>query len=194
LIAQNDNWADAANANEIIDSTIPPTDGLEAAVVVTLPANGNAYTAVIQGLNGGTGIGSVEVYDLDATADSTLANISSRGRVQTGDDVMIAGFIVTGTERKRILVRAVGPSLPVNGKLANPTLEIHGPDGLITSNDNWVDAANKQEIIDTTVAPTNDLESAVVLTLPANAANYTAIVRGVGDTTGVASVEVYSLD
>src|SRR5678815_5164818 len=91
-------------------------------------------------------------------------NISTRMRVETGDKVLIGGFIVTGTQPKKVIVRAMGPSLPVLGKLANPTLELHGPGGLIASNDNWMDARNRQGIIDSTVPPTNDLEAAILTT------------------------------
>ena len=115
-------------------------------------------------------------------------------RVETGDNVLIGGFIVTGTQPKKVIVRAIGPSLPVAGKLENPTLELHGPAGLIASNDNWQDAPNRQEIIDSTVPPTNDLESAILTTLPANSTGYTAIVRGASGGTGVGLVEVYDLD
>ena len=125
---------------------------------------------------------------------TTLANISTRMRVETGDNVLIGGFIVTGTQPKKVIVRAIGPSLPVPGKLEDPTLELHGPAGLITSNDNWQDAPNRQEIIDSTVPPTNDLESAILTTLPANSTGYTAIVRGASGGTGVGLVEVYDLD
>ncbi len=133
----------------------------------------------------------MEVYDLDRTVDSKLANISSRGFVQTGDNVMIGGFIVVGTGTQRVIVRAIGPSLPVPGALADPTLELHDRDGvLIASNDNWR-SDQEAEIIASTVPPTNDLESAIVATLPATA--HTAIVRGKNGTTGVALVEVYAL-
>ena len=99
-----------------------------------------------------------------------------------------------GQQAKKVIVRAIGPSLPVPGKLENPTLELHGPSGLITSSDNWMDAPNRQEIIDSTIAPTNDLESAILTTLPADGTGYTAIVRGVNNTTGIALVEAYDLD
>src|SRR6187431_11457 len=123
-----------------------------------------------------------------------LGNISTRLRVETGDNVLIGGFIVTGPQPKKVIVRAIGPSLPVPGKLENPTLELHGPSGLIMSNDNWMDAPNRQEIIDNNIAPTNDLESSILMTLPANGTGYTAIVRGASGGTGVGLVEVFDLD
>jgi len=191
-IATNDNWPDAANAQEISDSTIAPSNGLEAAFLSSL--NPGGYTAVVSGVGGTTGVGLVEVYDLNLNANSKLANISTRGLVQTGDNVLIAGTIVLGPASQNVIVRAIGPSLPLQGKLENPTLELRDSNGgLIQGNDNWVDSPNKQAIIDSTIPPTNDLESAIVANLPANGASYTAIVRGVNDTTGIAVVEVYAL-
>ncbi len=168
LITSNDNWQDAPNRQEIIDSTVPPTNDLESAIVTTLPANGTGYTAIVRGASSGTGVGLVEVYDLDRTVDSKLANISSRGFVQTDDNVMIGGFIVVGTGTQRVIVRAIGPSLPVPGALADPTLELYDSNGMvIASNDNWR-SDQEAEIIASTVPPTNDLESAIVATLPAD--------------------------
>jgi PKD repeat protein len=193
MIESNDNWGDAANRQEIIDSKIPPTNELESAILRTvLPG---AYTAILRGANNTTGVGVVEVYDLDLTVDSKLANISSRGLVKTGDNVMIAGFIITGSATQKVIVRAIGPSLSVPGKLEDPTLELHDQNGaVLDSNDNWIDSPNKQAIIDSTVAPTNDLESAIIATLPSSGAQYTAIVRGVNTTTGVAVVDVFALN
>jgi hypothetical protein len=123
-----------------------------------------------------------------------LGNISTRAFAQTGDSVVIAGFIVVGESPINVIVRAIGPSLPVPGAMADPTLELHdGNGGLIDSNDNWVDSANKQAIINSTLAPSNDLEAAILATLPANNTQYTAVVRGAGDTSGVVVVEVYNL-
>jgi hypothetical protein len=193
LLESNDNWVDSPNKQAIIDSTIPPSNDLEAAIVRTLPANNTGYTAIVRGVNGGTGIGVVEAYDLDRTTDSKLANISTRGLVQTGDNVLIAGTIILGQAPQKVIVRAIGPSLPIPGKLENPTLELRdGNGGLVEANDNWIDSPNKQAIIDSTIPPSNDLESAIVRTLAPAA--YTAIVRGVNDSTGVAVVEVYALN
>jgi CSLREA domain-containing protein len=192
LTASNDNWRSDREA-EIIATGIPPTDDLEAAIVATLPANNSAYTAIVSGVNNGTGIGLVEAYDLDRTVDSKLANISTRGLVQTGDNVLIAGTIVLGPVTQRVLVRAIGPSLSLEGKLENPTLDLRDGNGaLIRSNDNWR-SDQEAEIMATGIPPSNDLESAIVATLPANGAAYTAIVRGANDGTGVALVEVYGL-
>lgn len=195
LLASNDDWMNSSPADKqaIIDSTIPPSNDLESAIVATLPANGASYTALVRGANNGTGIGVVEAYDLDRSVDSKLANISTRGFVQTGDNVLIAGTIVLGSASQKVIIRAIGPSLPIAGRLENPTLELRDGSGtLLEANDNWVDSPNKQAIIDSTIPPGNDLESAIVRTL--SPANYTAIVRGVNDTTGIAVVEVYALN
>ena len=196
LLKQNDDWMNSAPADRqaVIDSTIPPTNDLESALVATLPANSSSYTAIVRGVNDTAGVGVVEVYDLDTNADSRLANISTRGLVQTGDTILIAGTIVVGPGSRNVIIRAIGPSLPFAGALADPTLELRDQNGaLLQANDNWVDSPNKQAIIDSTIPPTNDLESAIVASLPANGASYTAIVRGVNDTTGIAVVEVYAL-
>ncbi len=192
LIASNDNWVDSADKQAIIDSGVAPTNDLESAIITSLPANNSQYTAVVRGTNGGTGTGVVEVYDLDNSVDSKLANISTRGLVQTGDNVLIAGTIVVGEAPQKVIIRALGPSVPVPGRMSDPTLELHDGNGaLLESNDNWVDSPNKQAIIDSGVAPNHDLESAIVRTLPLG--SYTAIVRGFGGTTGIALVEAYAL-
>ncbi len=195
LLEANDDWMNSANKQAIIDSTIPPTNDLEAAIVRSVPAGAASYTAVVRGVNNETGLGVVEVYDLDTAADSTIANISTRGFVLTGDNVLIAGTIVAGQVSQRVIIRAIGPSLAISGAMANPILELRDSSGtLLQANDNWVDSADAQAIIDTTIPPSNNLESAIVATLPANNASYTAIVRGVNDTTGIAVVEVYALE
>jgi plastocyanin len=191
LIASNDDWRSDQEA-EIIATGIPPSNDLESAIVATLPANNSAYTAIVRGFDNGTGIGVVEAYDLDQSVDSKLANISTRGFVQTGDDVMIGGLIVLGQDPLRVIVRAIGPSLTVSGALGDPTLELHDGNGaLIAFNDDWR-TDQEAEIIATTIPPTNDLESAIVRDLAPGA--YTAIVRGVNNATGVALVEVYGLN
>ncbi len=196
LITSNNNWGDAANRQDIVDSTVAPTSPNESAILTTLPSDPNfvAYTAVVRGANSTTGIGLVEVYDLDSGPGSTLLNISTRGRVDLDPNNLIGGFILGGTESKRILVRAMGPSLApvVPGFLADPILELHDGNGaLLDSNDDWGTSPDQAEIQASGVAPTNSKESAVVNVLPAGP--FTAIVRGVGNTTGVASVELYQL-
>jgi hypothetical protein len=201
ILATNDNWKARPNLTsqqaDIEGTTIPPSNDLESAILMALSPG--AYTAVLSGKNGGTGVGLVEVYDLGPGANSELANISTRGFVHSRDNVMIGGFIAgggSGGGTTRVIVRAIGPSLPVTGALANPNLELHDGSGtLIDSNDNWKtrpDGSSQQaEIEATTIAPTNDLESALVKTL--SPGNYTAIVRGAGGTTGVGLVEAYHL-
>jgi hypothetical protein len=155
-----------------------------------------AYTLVMSGVDGGTGIGLAEVYDIASgeADDPRLGNISTRGSVQTGDNVMIAGFILDGTTNASMLVRGLGPSLAmqgVSGVLSDPQLELHNSDGTtIASNDNWQDT--QETLIEATgLAPTDPAESAIDTTLPPGA--YTAILSGVGGTTGVGLVEVYNL-
>jgi CSLREA domain-containing protein len=192
LLETNDNWADSPQKQAIIATTIPPKNNLESAIVRTLPANNAAYTAIVRGLNRGTGVGQVEVYDLDEKANSQLANISTRGLVQTGDNAMIGGFIVLNGNQK-VIVRAIGPSLPVSGALQDPVLELHNVNGAVVQmNDNWRAGGQEAEIIATTVPPSDDRESAIVRTLAPG--NYTAVVRGVNNTTGVALVEVFVLN
>ena len=160
----------------------------------------------MSGVNNTAGVGLVEVYDLSANTASILGNISTRSFVQTGDDVMIGGFIVQGTGEKKVIIRAIGPELgapPYNipNALANPTLELHnGAGALIASNDNWqstviggiITSNQVSDIRSSGHAPGDGRESAIIAELPPG--NYTAIVRGVNDTTGVALVEVYDLD
>jgi N-acetylneuraminic acid mutarotase len=189
-LAANDNWQDAPNQQEIIDSSLAPSHDLEAAILTTVAPG--SYTAIVRGVNDSTGVALVEVYDLETGSDTRLANISTRGFVQTDDNVLIGGLILVGQEARRVIVRAVGPSLIVPGALADPTLELRDANGgLLASNDNWR-TSQEAEIIATTIPPSNDLESAVVQTLPP--ASYTVIVRGVNNSTGTALVEAYALD
>jgi hypothetical protein len=191
LIASNDDWVNSPDKQQISDTTIAPNNDVESAIIVDLPAEKSAYTAVVRGLNNTTGTGLVEVYDLDDSVNSRLANISTRGLVQTGDDVMIGGVIVRGQTASNVIVRAIGPSLGIGGALADPTLELRDQNGgLVQSNDNWR-SDQEAEIAATGIPPSNDLESAIVRALPP--ANYTAVVRGANNGTGVALVEVYDL-
>ena len=193
VIASNDDWMNAPNQQEIIDSGLPPSNNLESAILTSL--NPGNYTAIVRGVNNGTGIALVEGYDLDPAAGSKLGNISTRALVQTGDNVMIGGLIITGTGQENVIVRAIGPSLAqygITNPLADPTLELHDGNGALTAfDDNWRDS-QEAEIQATGFAPSNDLESAIVATLAPG--NYTAIVRGKNDTIGVALVEMYGLN
>jgi hypothetical protein len=196
LLASNDDWKTSSSADRqaIIDSTVPPTNDLESAIVATLPANGSGYTAVVRGAHNSTGIAVVEVYDLDQTVDSELANISTRGLVQPGNP-LIGGMIVLGPGPQKVVVRGIGPSLTgVPGVLNDPTLELRDSNGtIVRANDNWRTGGQQQEIINSGVPPTNDSEAAVVDLLTGNGASYTAIVQGANNTTGIAVVEVYAL-
>ncbi len=189
MIASNDNWRTNTNTSAIIASTVAPTDDRESAILTSLAPGG--YTAVLRGANNTTGVSLVEAYDLTPSANSKLANISTRGLVQTGDNVLIGGIIVTGNTARNILVRGIGPSLPVGGALADPTLELFNANGAsLSSNDNWR-STQEAAIIATTIPPTSELESAIVRSLAPG--NYTAILRGAQNATGVALVEVYEL-
>lgn len=195
--AVNDNWNDAATRQKIIDSGLAPSNSLESALWGIL--NPGPYTVIVRGKNNATGVGLFEVYDLDRTADSKLANISTRGFVGTGDNVMIGGIIIIGKTPANILIRAIGPSLTnlgVSGALQDPTLELHDGNGaLMEANDNWKTRSNgssQQAAIEaTTIQPSDDRESAILRTLQPG--GYTAVVRGAGNTTGVALVEAYQL-
>ena len=192
LIAANDNWRDVQE-DDILATNIPPTDDRESAIIITLPPS--SYTALVVGKNSTSGIGLVEIYDLEPTVGSVLANISSRGFVGTGNNVLIGGFIIgpNGTSAN-VVLRAIGPSLgtsSVSGALQDPTLELHDANGALTAaNDNWRDS-QETEIQSAGLAPTDNRESAIFATLAAG--NYTAIVRGRNQTTGVALVEVFRL-
>ena len=191
-LAENDRWQDDANATEADESTLAPTDPEEPALLRRLPSADTAlYTAVISGKNGTTGIGLVEVYDLDLAGPVQIVNIATRGFVQTGDDAMIGGVIVTGEAEAEVVIRAIGPSLTVDNKLADPVLGLFDNEGnLLSENDDW--KADQQETIEASgLQPQDDNESAIRISLVPG--NYTAIVRGKSDTTGVAVVEVYKL-
>jgi hypothetical protein len=190
LIVSNDDWI--SNRLDILGSQLAPSSERESAILVTLVPG--AYTAVVHDKADQPGLALVEVYDLDP-ADSLLANISTRGKVETADNVMIGGFIIGGADATRVLVRALGPSLANSGiqqPLADPDLELHNGDGsLISSNDNWR-ATQQAEIVATGLEPQDNREAAILATLQVG--NYTAIVRGQNITTGVGLVEVYNLD
>jgi len=200
VIAFNDNWMNAPNRQEIISSGLAPSSSLESAILTSL--NPGSYTAIVRGVNNGTGIALVEVYDLEPiTSGSKLANISTRAFPQTGDNVMIGGFIIVN-EPARVMIRAIGPSLThlgVPSALANPQLELHNAYGLIGRNDNWqqtqiggVVAGNQVTAIrNSGLAPSNAVESTIIATLLPG--SYTVIVRGVNNTSGNALVEVYDL-
>jgi len=196
-IETNDNWGDASNKQEVIDAGVAPNSPKESVILTTVPSDpsGISYTAIVRGANNTTGLGLVEVYDLDSGPGSTLLNISTRGQVGVDPNALIGGFFVGGTDSKRILVRAIGPSLSAFGvpnALVDPTLEFFNGQGTkIDSNDDWMNSPQKAQIQSSGLAPTNVKESAILQTLAAGP--YTAVVRGVNNGTGVGSVEVYLL-
>ena len=202
LIASNNNWVTTIiggiitsnQVHEIQASGYAPSDPFESAIIADLPA-GN-YTAIVRGVNNMTGVALVEVYDLSPETSLTLGDLSTRGYVQTGDNVMIGGFIIQGTQPKGVILRAIGPELSKYGipnTLADPTLELYDSTGaLIASNDNWqhtaiggiIGADQVRDILNSGLAPGDQNESVINATLLPG--NYTAIVRGVNNTTGVA--------
>jgi hypothetical protein len=189
VIASNDDWR--TSEAEVSATGIPPTNNRESAIVAMLAPG--AYTAVVRGKNDTTGVGLIEAYDLDSAVASKLANISTRGPVEAGDKVMIAGFIVGGTKSSQVTVRALGPSLAasgVTGVLADPTLELFGANGeRFAINDNWKDS-QQAELVASGIAPSNDAEAAIIAALPPGPC--TAVVRGNNGQTGVALVEAYN--
>ena len=196
----NDNWRDpctgCVGGCNLIASGIAPTNDLEAAICTTLDPG--AYTVILRGNGNATGVGLVEVYDLDQPpVDSKLANLSTRAFVNTGSDIVIAGFLLGssgGTDK--IVVRGLGPSLASAGlsnTLADPTLDLRDSNGtLLTTNDNWKnDPAQAAQLMAVGLAPTNALESGIVSNLPPGA--YTALLGGVNNGTGLGLIEVYDL-
>jgi hypothetical protein len=192
-IARNDNWRDDFNAQFIQSLGLAPTHDLESAT--STDVGGGNYTVVVRGNGAAPGIALVEVYDVDSYAGLEVPNMSTRGFVGTGDNVMIAGTILEqGDGFSRIVARALGPSLATAGitdPLANPMLELHDSQGAtIASNDDWRDG-QPEALVALGLAPTKESEAAVLVRLPAGA--YTAIIRGKDNATGVGLVEIYNL-
>lgn len=190
LLTQNDDWTSLPA--ESVPSGFELSNPKESLISATLAPG--LYTAVLRGKNGGTGVALCEFYDLDS-ANSTVSNISTRGLVGTGDNVLIGGFIIGGEASTKVIVRAIGPSLGkygIKGALANPILELHTDDGsLIYANDNWRND-QEQQILDSNLQPSDDREAAIIATLPPG--SYTAVIRGSAGGSGVALVEVYDLE
>jgi hypothetical protein len=195
-IANNDDWAFTGTTAETISSYhLDPPNSRESALYLTLQPG--AYTAVVQSFTDSqtpptSGLGLFELYDLHTTG-GRAGNISTRGQVLGGDDLLIGGFIVGGTESKTIVARAIGPSLidaGVPGALSNPSLELRDGNGdLVQSNDNWQDGADADLISEIGLAPSDPNEAALLASL--NPGNYTALVSGVNGATGIGLVEVY---
>lgn len=193
LIVANNNWR-SSQETEIEQTGLAPSNDNESAIVVTLAAG--AYTAVLEGENGSTGIGLVEVYDLDAPSTSQIANLSVRARVGTSSSRLIAGTIIGPGDQRDVVFRALGPSLSTffgAGALQDPFLELRDGNGaLLASNDDWQTAPNAIDIALSGLAPSNPKES--VIMTPPGAGNYTIIVSGVSNGTGVGLGEIYKIN
>jgi glucose/arabinose dehydrogenase len=191
-VRMNDDWMTSPDRQMLIDLGLAPSNPAESAIVARLEPG--AYTAVVGSANGSPGIGLVEIFDVSPSDPSVLSNLSTRSLVLTGDNVLIGGLIVGGTQPQRVIVRAIGPSLAaqgLHGALQNPTLELVNASGMrLAFNDNWR-SDQQAEIEASGVAPTHDAESAIVRTL--SPGGYTAIVRGAGNSIGVGLVEVFRL-
>ena len=194
LLMENDNWQDdAAQRAQLIALGLALPDPKESGIVATLQPG--AYTAIIAGKNQTSGIGLVEIYDVDSAAASRLANTSTRGFVQTGDNVMIGGFILGhGSASANVAVRGIGPSLSqfgLSNVLADPTLELHDSNGaLLIANDNWQDnSVSAAQLMAHGLAPSDPLESGIFIGLPPGA--FTAILAGKNGGIGIGLVEVY---
>lgn len=192
VVVTNDNWATAANANEIPPSLVPG-DARESAILATLPSGG--HTAILRGAGGTVGNGLVQVYDLTTNTAIPITSLSTRGSVGTDDKVMIAGLIIDGSPgtTKKVLLRGIGPSLTQYGVpdvLANPLLTLHKADGSTIANDDWAQWPNQAEIPDD-LKPQFPSESVIVVTLPPGPS--TVVLSGAGQSTGNALVEIYTL-
>ena len=235
VIAENDNWQDAPSctgftcegATAITNTGLspcapnpgqtaqPPSCNLESAILITLPPG--AYTAIVTGADGGTGVGLVEVFEADTNNVSAISNISTRGLVQNGDNVMIGGLSIEGNTPAKVLIRARGPSMGgapffVAGVLANPLLQLFSGQTMIAQNDNWQDAPSCDGLVcgaagnitatgldpcqpnpgQSASPPSCNLESAILITLPPG--SYTTMVSGVDGGTGIGLVEVFEVD
>jgi hypothetical protein len=196
LITSNDNWMESPQKSQIEGTIFQPTDDRESVILATLPPA--AYTVILKGAGETTGIGLIEVYDNDQAVDSDLANISTRGFVMTGDNVMIGGFTLGGNNNAtRIAVRALGPSLTSSGLsnvLADPTLELHNANGTVMiSNDDWQsDPVSAAELAGNGLALPDPKESGIFTSL-APPGQFTAIVAGKDGGVGIALVEIYNL-
>ena len=196
LLADNDDWQDdPAQAAQLSALGLAPQDLKESGIVATLQPG--AYSVILAGKNGGTGVGLVEVYDTNQAIDSELANISTRGFVQTGDNVMIGGFVLGGSSNNTgIIVRGIGPSLAQFGLspvLADPTLELHDGNGaLVISNDDWQDdPVQAAQLSAHGLAPQDPKESGIFASLPPGA--FTAIMAGKNGGMGIGLAEIYNV-
>jgi len=191
----NNNWRDRQEV-EIQATGIPPTNDSESAIVATLPPG--AYTAIVRGTGNSSGVALVEIYDLSEGVDSKMANLSTRAFVSTGEDIVIAGFLLSeaSLSGNKVVIRGIGPSLapgsfPASTVLPDPTLELRDTNGtLLMGNDNWQDnAVQAAELMAAGLAPVSNLESGIVAILPPGL--YTALLSGRNDSTGIGLIEVY---
>ena len=198
-IAANDDWQQGDISQ--IPLGFQPTHESESLIIALLPIGPEGfshYTAILKGADGESGIGLAEIYDLDVASSPTqLANVSTRGFVRGGDNVMIGGFIVGGSDAgTTVVVRAIGPSLARAGianALADPTLDLRDVNGEpLLFNDNWQDdPAQAAELTALNIAPKENGEAAIITSIPPG--NYTAIVAGKDGGVGVGLVEVYNV-
>jgi uncharacterized repeat protein (TIGR01451 family)/uncharacterized repeat protein (TIGR02543 family) len=191
VIATNDNWQTAANAAQLTAAGFAPSNPLEAAILVNLAPG--AYTALV---TGGTGVAVLGVYEVDQP-QVRLINISTRGMVLTGNDVMIGGFVVSGNAPQTVAIQGVGPSLTAYGitnPLANPTIALvrSSDQVVLATNDDWQSGANALALQASGFAPSNPLESGLLVTLPPGA--YTVILSGASSTTGIGIIGIYTVD
>jgi hypothetical protein len=198
IIGTNDNWRSSQQA-EISATGLAPINDKEAAVIVTLTGGASStYTAILRDKNSGEGVGLIEVYDLDQESFADLGNLSTRGKVGTGDEVLIGGLIIRDnsftSQSQTVVLRGIGPSLAgagVSGVLANPLLQLFDAQGvLITSNDDWSTSSDAAALTATGLAPASPNESAILRTLSPGA--YTTILSGADNGSGVGVVEVYN--
>jgi hypothetical protein len=193
VLGSNDNWGTSPNAAQLQAVGLAPPNGQEAAILATLPPG--AYTALVAAFSGLPGTSVVGVYEVD-NAGAPLINLSTRGMVGTGSDAMIAGFVIQGNAPQQVAIVATGPSLAQYG-VANPlmnpsiTLVRSSDQAVIGTNDDWETESNASQLQAAGFAPPNASEAAILTTLPPGA--YTAIVSGVGGTTGISVVGVYAV-
>jgi len=194
LLQQNNNWKDDQRS-QIEGGPFQPSDDRESVILRTLPPG--AYTAILKGVGNTTGVGTIELYDTNPAAAAQLANISTRGFVQTGQNVMIGGFMLGNTAgNSRVAIRGLGPSLAsfgLSNVLTDPTLELHNGNGTVMiSNDNWQDdPVSAADLTANGLAPTSPTEAGIFITLPPG--TYTAVLEGKNATTGNGLIEIYNL-